>query len=467
MKDLSIVLVLLFLLFLNGCSDFSHKGTAENSKEESSYLDGGFEDEDVLSTCIGSLNDDGYRDSVVVKSADGNTFLSVFFGTKEGEYELFKKYQCEHYWDELVLNIHGDTLSCSGYGISYDFLYLNGDIKLVSYQSFAIGGPSYKLDFEKKKMTLVVEPPFEDIHEYIGDSTIYRSIDIPQDKIPVSYSISDAFNEKFRQYIIYDESFIYSKIEGFVNEINENAKTPKSERVDNDTILLFSEEIKYGDKTFALYMSIDRKGMTPILKAILEKEMCAMLDKENKYVYNNVKDVYDARKGEWLEACDFEHEHCYIDSYFIDKIGGRNDLFTYNIGNYHNDQYSGHGLEEERYVTYNKKTGMSFTWDMVKKEEGLHMLMVEGLMEFFKSENVEDMLLVEKYKKGEYIPFPENPPFIVNEKLVLQFHRYEITDVYVAGCPCSEISLDKVIPYLTAEGKDFLDISTSNVQKIE
>ncbi len=77
------------------------------------------------------------------------------------------------------------------------------------------------------------------------------------------------------------------------------------------------------------------------------------------------------------------------------------------------------------------------------------------------------MLLVEKYKKGEYIPFPENPPFIVNEKLVLQFHRYEITDVYVAGCPCSEISLDKVIPYLTAEGKDFLDISTSNVQKIE
>lgn len=454
--------VLLILLFLCDCSANSNEKTQSNPEDSQTES----EWEHLYDQC-GYLNGDQFIDSVVIvskkrheESDSENGLISIYFGNNSGGYNLFKTYYCEAYWNELGLYIHGDTLSCSGYGISYDFLYVDGDFKLVSYQSFTEGNPAYILDFNNNQMTFVVEP------QYGIQETIHRLMDISNDKIPHSYSITDVFKEDFSKYIYYDDSFLYSKIEAFVKEINEEDKEDKenkeinSERIDNDTLLSFMDEIKYGEKTFALHMDIDKTDMTPTLWKIFETEMCAMLDKENKHSYNKVIDAYNARKEEWLKECDFEDEpYCYIVSYFINKIGKHNNLSTYNIGTFHNDQYSGRGEENERFVTYNKHTGELFTWDMIQKEDGLHTLMVEGLMKFYKSERVEDMCVKEKYQNGEYIPFPKNPPFIINDSLVLEFHRFEITDVWVAGWPCATIPLNKVKPYLTDEGKMFLEMN--------
>lgn len=445
--QLNVVSILLLLLALSGCSGT----TVESSSEGTSNSDDDHIYTHFIST--GFLNGDKYKDSVVVEVGRDTSFFSIFLGTKDGGYKLFKKYPCENYWDELGVNIHGDTISCHGYGISYNFMYVSGDFKLVSYEWSTEGGPIYILDFDKKQMTLVVEFP----------EIISRSIDIENDKIPDSYSISDVFKEEYNKYLHYDESFIYSKIENHVGEYKneiEEGKTINSEKIDNDTLLFFSEEIKYDEKTFLLSMSIDRRGLTPTLERIFETEMCAMLDKESKHAYENVIEAYDARKEEWLEECDFENEpDCYIDNYFINKIGEYKDLSTYNIGTFHNDQYSGRGGENERFITYNKNTGNTFTWDMIQKEEGLHNLMIEGLKKYYHADSVEDMWINEDYQKGEYIPFPKNPPIIMNDSLSLQFHRFEITGVWGAGWPCATIPLDRVIPYLTDEGKDFLDIS--------
>ncbi|MEE1084831.1 MAG: hypothetical protein UH850_13990 [Paludibacteraceae bacterium] len=426
---------------------------------------------------LGYLNGDRFLDSVELAyryreehGEWGMGRISVFFGTENGKYNLFKTYYCDYYWDELGIYISGDTLGCTGYGETYNFKYKNEDFYLVEYEFLDMGAiAKYKLDFENNKMTFVID--LEDgIKRY--DTVYYRSIEIPHGKIPESYSIPDCFKKEFhKQYIHYDSTFLCSKIKKYVDEINENFDgeeddekgTSKSIEIDNDTVLAFSYEIKGMDSryyTYSLSMTIDRKGLTAQLKEILETEMCAMLAKDNNYVYNNVTDAYNARKIEWENEFDIEKDlGGYIDDYFIRNIGTCKDLITYNIGTYHCDQCYGRGMEDERFITYNKNTGQPFTWNMIKKEDGLHELMVEGLMKYYRVNSVDEMWVNENYQKGEYIPFPKNPPFVINDSLVLQFHRFEITDVWGAGWPSASIALDKVLPYLTDEGKLYLKIN--------
>ena len=212
--------------------------------------------------------------------------------------------------------------------------------------------------------------------------------------------------------------------------------------------------------TYSLSMTIDRKGLTAQLRDILEKEMCIMLAKDSHYVYYNVIDAYNARKTEWKNEFDIvDYSGGYVDDYFIRSIDTYKDLITYHIGTCHYDLSVGRGNEDVRFITYNKNTGQPFTWNMIKKEDGLHELMVEGLMKYYRVNSIDEMRVNENYQKGEYIPFPKNPPFVINDSLVLQFHRYEITDVWGAGWPSACIALDKVLPYLTDEGKLYLKIN--------
>lgn len=461
MRNPKYIFFFFFLLFLSNCStrpdNNSQQGTEKHAKSQP--------DSDSLywnttDYTLGYLNGDQYKDSVVLEigytDETSVSRISVYFGTKDGGYNLFKKYYCEDYWDELGLTISGDTIRCSGYGTTYNFKYKGDDFYLQEYEFIDMCCPKYKLDFNTKKMTFVLDGTLDSL---MHDSTYYRSIDIPQDKIPTSYTITDCFKKDFSKYILYDENFLNSKIKEYVEEINEENREGKSTVIDNDTLLLFHEEIKRGEyDSYTLNVSIDRKGLTNKLRQFLEAEMCRMLAEDDKHIYDNIADAYKARKTEWRKEFDFEDDPYYQDDYFISRIGSHNNLITFRIGTFHYDQLAGRGTEKERYITYDKNTLEEFTWDMVKKEEGLHNLMVEGLMKYYNANSIEDMWLNEEYKQGKYIPFPKNPPFIINDSLHLLFHRWEITEAWGAGWPSAKIPLNKVLPYLTDEGKRFLNI---------
>lgn len=454
---------LFLLVLLNSCFN---EVSQSNSNEKSDSIQWNH-----FNYGLGYLNGDRFIDSVELAYRYREEYgewgmgrISVFFGMENGKYKLFKTYYCDYYWDELGIYISGDTLGCTGYGETYNFKYKNEDFYLVEYEFLDMGAiAKYKLDFENNKMTFVID--LEDgIKRY--DTVYYRSIEIPHGKIPESYSIPDCFKKEFhKQYIHYDSTFLCSKIKKYVDEINENFYDkndyPKSIEIDNDTVLAFSYEIKGKDiYTYSLSVTIDRKGLTAQLRDILETEMCIMLAKDSNYVYNNVTDAYNARKTEWMNEFGIvDDPGGYVDDYFIRSIGTYKDLITYHIGTCHYDQCVGRGKEDERFITYNKNTGQPFTWNMIKKEDGLHELMVEGIMKYYRVNSVDEMRVSENYQKGEYIPFPKNPPFVINDSLVLQFHRFEITDAWGAGWPSASIALDEVLPYLTEEGKLYLKIN--------
>ena len=466
MLNLKYILCFLFLLLTSNCSGGSNKSVSgkefEDSEKQSQTDSIRWGNPDGR---LGYLNNDNYKDSVVLEigytDETSVSRISVYFGTN-----LFKKYDCEDYWDELGLTISGDTIRCSGYGTTYLFKFKGDDFYLQEYEFIDMCCPKYKLDFNTKKLTFVLEGQPDGLRY---DSICYRSIDIPQDKIPTSYTITESFKKDFSKYISYDETFLSTMIKKYVDEINGEHNTPESSEtnipthqstvIDNDTLLSFEEEIKGKDyNSYTLGVSIDRKGLTNELKELLEAEMCSMLAKDKKHVCDNVADAYKARKTEWRKEFDFEDDPYYQDDYFISRIGSHNNLITFRIGTFHYDQYAGRGTEKERYITYDKNTLEEFTWDMVKKEEGLHKLMVEGLMKYYNANSIEDMWLNDDYKQGKYIPFPKNPPFVINDTLILQFHRWEITEAWGAGWPSAKIPLNKVLPYLTDEGKRFLNI---------
>ena len=461
MPYIKYIFCFLFLLLTSNCSGGSNKSVSGKEFEDSgkqSQTDSirWQEPRDGL----GYLNNDNYKDSVVLEIGYTDersvSRISVYFGTKDGGYNLFKKYDCEDYWDELGLTISGDTIRCSGYGTTYLFKFKGDDFYLQEYEFIDMCCPKYKLDFNTKKLTFVLDGTLDSL---MHDSTYYRSIDIPQDKIPTSYTITDCFKKDFSKYILYDENFLNSKIKEYVEEINEEIREGKSTVIDNDTLLLFHEEIKRGEyDSYTLNVSIDRKGLTNKLRQFLEAEMCRMLAEDDKHIYDNIADAYKARKTEWRKEFDFENDPYYQDDYFISRIGSHNNLITFVIGTFHYDQLAGRGTEKKRYITYDKNTLEEFTWDMVKKEDGLHKLMVEGLMKYYHVNSIEDMWLNDEYKQGKYIPFPKNPPFVINDTLILQFHRWEITDAWGAGWPSAKIPFNKVLPYLTDKGKQFLNI---------
>ena len=461
MPYIKYIFCFLFLLLTSNCSGGSNKSVSGKEFEDSgkqSQTDSirWQEPRDGL----GYLNNDNYKDSVVLEIGYTDersvSRISDYFGTKDGGYNLFKKYDCEDYGDELGLTISGDTIRCSGYCTTYLFKFKGDDFYLQEYEFIDMCCPKYKLDFNTKKLTFVLDGTLDSL---MHDSTYYRSIDIPQDKIPTSYTITDCFKKDFSKYILYDENFLNSKIKEYVEEINEEIREGKSTVIDNDTLLLFHEEIKRGEyDSYTLNVSIDRKGLTNKLRQFLEAEMCRMLAEDDKHIYDNIADAYKARKTEWRKEFDFENDPYYQDDYFISRIGSHNNLITFVIGTFHYDQLAGRGTEKKRYITYDKNTLEEFTWDMVKKEDGLHKLMVEGLMKYYHVNSIEDMWLNDEYKQGKYIPFPKNPPFVINDTLILQFHRWEITDAWGAGWPSAKIPFNKVLPYLTDKGKQFLNI---------
>lgn len=112
-------------------------------------------------------------------------------------------------------------------------------------------------------------------------------------------------------------------------------------------------------------------------------------------------------------------------------------------------------------LTFDKKTGdlvESFLDPVCLKD--LQPLLRKGIAEYFSTygddvtpETVDEYLMTD----NGIIPFPSWTPFPTEEGLGFLYQQYEIAP-YAAGMPAFTISYDDILPFLTPEAKDLLNL---------
>lgn len=465
MLNLKISLFFVILMFGMGCSDTGTRPSTESDttsslsvtaqnveveKGEPSEMDNTNDDYDP-SMSLDDLNRDGIADSVFleVNPETGSARISVFFGKGDGQYELFRMYELENFSEEFIPNLHGDTLSFCAYGTCYSFKFRDNDFYLAEYAFLDVCCPNYRLDFDKQKMTFILS--FED---GVKSGTYYRSIDIPKNRVPSSYTILDCFKKDWG-YTNYEDSFLRPKIDSFVKIINCELIGPNFEIIDNDTLYAYKKVVGRHE----LSMRFDKKDISKNLQLALESELSAFMSKEF-CPYSNILLVFDERRKEWEEYNESNDEASFLncDSYRAEKICSYEDFVTYSIANehieYENDRVHFDGI----CLTFDKNSGDYFCASMLKKEKALHGLLVNELKKYFGVESEGELMerLYEsssKMKKMEDIPFPKSNPYLCNDSLFFRYHDQSGMMIFDVGIP-----MKKALPYLTETGKAFLKI---------
>lgn len=458
----------LFLIILSlgiGCSDTGSRPnpkqdtpsladtTKKEEKEFVPYEMDGSVDDDVTSELSGAgdLNGDGIADSVFldVNPETHSARISFFFGKGNDQYDLFRMYELEDFWDELIPSLHGDTLSLCAYGTCYSFKFRDNDFYLAGYDFVDICCPNYRLDFDKKKLTFVLSS--EDGIK--TDTTYYRSIDIPKDRVPSSYTILDCFKKDWG-YTSYEDSFLRPKIDSFVKIINRELIRPKFKIIDNDTLYAYKRIVGRHE----LSMLLDKKGVSKMLQLALESELSTLLSKDLDLPYSNILLVFDERRKQWEEYNESYDDENFLnkDVYWTERMCSYEDFVTYLIVHEHVEFENDRGLYDEELLTFDKNSGGYFCSSMLKKEKGLHQLLVDGLKKFYGTKSDEELLDRLSSKKIAAIPYPKNHPFLCNDSLFFFYQPYEITSV--PGLLEFGVPMKEVLPYLTESGKAFLKI---------
>lgn len=465
MLNLKISLFLVILMFGMGCSDTGTRPSTESDttsslsvtaqnveveKGEPSEMDNTNDDYDP-SMSLDDLNRDGIADSVFleVNPETGSARISVFFGKGDGQYELFRMYELENFSEEFIPNLHGDTLSLCAYGTCYSFKFRDNDFYLAGYDFADMCCPNYRLDFDKKKLTFVLSS--EDGIK--TDTTYYRSIDIPKDRVPSSYTILDCFKKDWG-YTSYGDSFLRPKIDSFVKIINRELIRPKFKIIDNDTLYAYKRIVGRHE----LSMRLDKKGVSKMLQLALESELSSLLSRDLDLPYSNILLVFDERRKQWEEYNESYDDVNFLnkDVYWTERMCSYEDFVTYCIVHEHVEFENDRGLYDEKLLTFDKNSGGYFCSSMLKKEKGLHQLLVDGLKKFYGTKSDEELLDRLSSQKIAAIPYPKNHPFLCNDSLFFFYQPYEITGV--PGLLEVGVPMKEVLPYLTESGKAFLKI---------
>lgn len=423
---------------------------------------------DVLIQGVGGdLNNDGLLDSVNFVNAYPNSTLSIFWGNANNQYNLFKRIESPEFNNELSVDIESQALYFKAQGVEYCFKYQKDNFYLSYYNVHYEGCPSYKLDFSERKMTYTLG-----FNEGLkpNDTIVYRSIPIPQNKIPESYTIDDCFQQGFHEkYIYYDIDYTDKKIDSFVSEIKREQllaeRKAEIQNIDNDTILNLS--YKKGIRRFSIF--IDRKEIPNIIKEKLDMDMYSMLSRYIDSVPNSIKDAFEQNIKRWekLEPELDEQENdedesftpvCY-DFYSIEQIYKNKNYVTYMYDYTHRELQNERVVENNDFKTYNLNTGEFFSYEMLNKCEGLHQLLIDGLCTCFHAKDYEDLmanLTLGDHSTVDSIPYAQCRPFIYEDTLHFLYRHCEIS-YWASGTPEVVIPLDKVYPYLTEEGKRFIE----------
>ena len=220
--------------------------------------------------------------------------------------------------------------------------------------------------------------------------------------------------------------------------------------IDNDTMLKMEAVNENGTSVKLCFM---KKGLSQkVINAIKHDFLNPNLRKrEYRYNYSNISDR-ELSEDTSLEDVFYKNKELLGNM----KLKGFEEDETYRIMPvYENDHFVTYLFEYESFdcrvcyytyfITYDKKTGKSFSWDMIRKNDDFRSLLMSYIS---KEKDIEE---------GRF-KYSECPPYIGrDDSLCICYQRYEITDDYCfEGCPEAIIPLNEIEPFLTKEGKKFL-----------
>ncbi|MBR0502265.1 MAG: hypothetical protein IJJ77_03370, partial [Paludibacteraceae bacterium] len=407
-----------------GCGSNS----SDNTQDDTEYV--GFQISDV-----GDINGDGIQDSVVLdrlvvtyadttgadynRDDDGRyVFLfSLYLGKGNNQYEQIKECKIPLFSTETSITIpEKGRLVIDIEHIVFEYAFRNNELYLEKYEQLNEGEPYLRLDFTKDELRT----------ELYLDSISHATVPIPEEKRP---SITETIMEQsmtsmfIGKYLYYDYDFFESLTNTFRQELN----TARVSIIDNDTLLNMKGEMGESAKIEMYFL---RKGLSQEVCEAIERDFLRL---NSKYSYassgaTSFEEAFNKGKGTWEAENTMDENGNYpgptqgesSEMFLIKPIYENDHLITYFF------EYFNSNCRDCYYlyvITYDKETAKSFSWDMIRKDDGFLALLKAYILESRPDIN------------EERIKYSECPPFIENDSLGVTYQYYEITDAHVEGRP--------------------------------
>ena len=447
---------LLLIPIVYGCSSNSSNSTQEHTENDHfrSMQEYEEEDEGFRIYELGDINGDGIQDSVCLNTKIvTNTssidvkgyqddegvpvfFFSLYLGKGNNQYEQIKRCVIPYPSTETSMSIpKPGRLVIDIEHFIFEYAFRNNELYLEKHIRCDVSEPYFCVDFIKNKVRVEVTSQ--------NDTSRYVTLPIPEDRRPsvaetnIKQSMSSAFREK---YLYYGDEFYDSLMSSYKKEMT----TTKMSVIDNDTILKMEAVRESGPSIELIFM---KKGLSQKVVNAIEQDFLKLA---NQYSYScredadatSFEDVFYKSKSTWESENTVDDDEFYgwSEMFLIDPI-------------YENDYYISYRFESDNsncracyylyIITYDKGTGESFSWDMIRKDDNFRSLLLSHLSK----KDVEE---------GKFI-YSDCPPFICGkDSLGVTYQYAEITEAFVEGRPGASIPLNKVEPFLTEEGKRFL-----------
>ena len=451
--------ILLLIPIAFGCGSNSSDNTQNDTEDEGFHLQ--------ISN-VGDINGDGIQDSVVLEmmaftntgSVGGDDYqdnenrcgflFSLYLGKGNNQYEQIKQCNIPLASTETSITIpEKGRLVIDIEHIVFEYAFRNNELYLEKYAWLNEGDPSLCLDFTKNELRT----------ELYIDSFFHPIIPIPEGRRPtisettMEQSMTSMFIGKYLY--SYDEAFFDSltntyrqKSDSIKEAYRQELNTVRMSIIDNDTLLNMKGEMGESAKIGMYFL---RKGLSQEVCEAIERDFLRL---NSKYSYassgaTSFEEAFNKSKGTWEEENTIDENGNYTgptqgessEMFLIKPIYENDHLITYFF------EYFNSNCRDCYYlyvITYDKETAKSFSWDMIRKDDGFLALLKAYILESRPDIN------------EERIKYSECPPFIENDSLGVTYQYYEITDAHVEGRPGATIPLDEIEPYLTEEGKRFL-----------
>ncbi len=143
------------------------------------------------------------------------------------------------------------------------------------------------------------------------------------------------------------------------------------------------------------------------------------------------------------------------DEVTVKKIYETSKLVTFEISGYEYFFGAAHGMPYCIGMTFRKSDGKPMSENLIKKGARLNTLLIAGLKKYFDvktNSQLKEELFDSNLNK---LKVPGSAPYVTKDGVVFQYSPYEIAP-YAAGMPTAVISIAKITPFLTTEGKALL-----------
>ena len=151
-----------------------------------------------------------------------------------------------------------------------------------------------------------------------------------------------------------------------------------------------------------------------------------------------------------------------FDSGYTVKMLEANDRYvTYSFETFYEEYSQPRAAVEVFYRTFDRNTGKAFTYQMIKTDESLEMLVMNALLDqYFKDlygdDDISDLLFFDPddlEERGFWLP-KYKTPCILYDEVHFNYGEHEIAD-RCTGRPSCSLPYSVMEPYLTEEGKSF------------